>query len=129
MDVTTQESKVLNKRHVGVTVFGLLLIIFPISNFLLSVFYYNYALQPLQYLFILFSIITGVGVLLLQELARKAVIVFAGLMILVSLAMFFINPEVIFKNNINLIVNLYMFIFGGLLLYFFTRSKVKGQFK
>ena len=118
-----------DKRSAGVTIFGLLLLIFPISNFSLSMFYYHYTIQPLQYFVILFSIIVGIGILLLKVWALKLVRFFPIFTIFVSLGSFFIIPDVIFKNIFNLIINIWMFIYGSLLLYFFTRPQVKEQFR
>ena len=133
MDMTNTNGinmgKQIAKRSIGVTVLGFLFIISPISHFLISIFYYHNTLQPLQYFFILFSIIIGINILLLKEWARKFVIIFAILLIFLSLTSFFIIPEVIFKNNFNLITNFWMLIYGSLLLYFFTRLKIKEQFR
>ncbi len=124
------------KRSVGVTVVGVLFIIFPVSNiFLAGILGYYYT--PLQYLFrgffVLYPVITGIGILLLKEWARKLAIIFAILTtilaIFVCLAKSFINPEIFFKNVYDLIANISMIIIGSLLLYFFTRPKVKEQFK
>lgn len=126
----------LNEKHkkinIWITIFGILLIALPVSNiFLASALGYHYS--PLQsffrIIFVLFSVFIGVGIILLKELARKLVVVFSAIVIVISLLSFFINPEIIFKNNLNLIINIWTMVYAGLLLWFFTLSKVKKEFK
>jgi ankyrin repeat protein len=118
--------------RVGVIIFGSLFIIFPVSNMLLAVVW-GYHYTPLQNytrgFVALFCILTGIGILLLKEWARKLAVIFPIVAIIVSLSSFFIIHEIIFKNNSNLIVNIWTFIYGSLLLCFFTRRRTKEQFK
>lgn len=123
------ERQINKKRSTGVVVFGLLLILTPLSNILISILLYHRIQQLYLSIFFSFiSVISGIGILLLKEWARKLVVILATLAIFVSLTSFFIIPEVIFKSIFKLIVNIWMFIYGSLLLYFFTRPKVKERF-
>lgn len=116
------------KRSVGVIIFGLLFIICTLPNILIR--FIRLGSISLPYLITpLISVVTGIGILLLKEWGRKLALISAIVVVVVSSAMFFINPEIIFKNTHNLLINIYLLTYFGLVWYFFTRYKVKEQFK
>lgn len=120
----------MGNRSVGVTVFGLMFILFPVSNvFLAGVLGYHYTtLQNIfRGLFLSFSMITGIGVLLLKEWARRSAMVFAVIAILVLLLAFIVLREPL-KIDLRSIVDIWIIVYGCLILVFFTRPGVKGQF-
>ncbi|MFH1259183.1 MAG: hypothetical protein ABII74_05135 [Elusimicrobiota bacterium] len=124
-----KEENMEEEKPVGVTIIGFLFIIFPVIN----VFVKGISHSPLQLFFIglavSYSVISGIGILLLKEWARKLVLIFSILAIIDGLLTFFINPQINLKNNLNLGMNIWNIIYFGLVLYYFTRSKTKEQFK
>ncbi|MCX5701293.1 MAG: hypothetical protein NTZ63_07120 [Candidatus Omnitrophica bacterium] len=126
------------KRSVGVAVFGCLLIFFPFSqevivsvNFLVNSYslklfiphhiktWISYPLFPVSQIV---YIVTGIGILRVKEWARLLAVIlgFGGI---------FTNLIFLTQPPISLFVKLYIIIIHILLVYFFTRSKVKVQFK
>jgi len=133
------------KRSKGVTVFGILLICSPLIISLVAVILLlTFTSIPLKFflkatiktwmsnysiLIFLAKIFLGVGVLKLKEWARKLVIVFAGVGLFGLLINCYIKSDIIFTDNLTLVIMLLSFIEVSLFLYFFTRPKVKEQFK
>jgi len=127
------------KRSVGVTVFGILLILCPLFYYLQGVIIFliksipltslpshiirAYRSNPFVPLLQLAFIICGIGVLQLKEWARNLIVSILAIGLLFSILFFVVlasSPLIKKLSNI---------IFDGLFLWFFTRPKVKEQFK
>ena len=127
------------RRSFSVTIGGFLLIMFPFISYvkILRMFlikswplisFPKYIIQiyisnPLIPLIQLIGIICGIGVLQLKEWARKLTICFASCGIIISLLAFK------FTTSDPLAIYIYSIILFGLFIWFFTRSKIKEQFK
>ena len=119
------------KRSIGVTVFACLFIIRAVIILLLlavldmeskSVSFLQLSFLPVIILSIMF-ILVGKDLLRLKELSRKWAInlsIFAILMMVVSY---------IHSKSINALEIIQLFILSPLTIFFFTRPKVKEQFK
>lgn len=138
------------KRSIGVTIFGIIVTLFgglPIVGllilFLVSIgkddivkilTLKNDSISQTLFLFLayLFFLISGIGILKLKNWARVILITLISINFIASLIGLCFSIIKALKGNINLFyiisafISLLIFVF---VVYFFTRPKVKGQFK
>ena len=123
------------RRSVGITIAGILIILFSLSFYLEGVIYcvsksmpLSFILQriitnPLIPILQVVNIICAIGILLLKDWARRTFIFLCMVGLVLGIgALIFLMPIPLY-NKMSLI------IFDGAFLWFFTRPKVKGQFE
>lgn len=145
---TAQSGRVYGeKRSIGVTIFGIIFIFSSISSLLTCLINYLNLEKPLVFYGFIAStllLILGINILRLREWTRKGVIYYY---IIATLLGIFLSPsiknKIIVKSQnsgsaqeeisryiaINSLSPIYGILTTMLIIYFFTRSKVKEQFK
>lgn len=131
------------KRSKGVTIFGWIFIILGslpllmIADALVRYKYYDtlvtvhksFAVLILAYIvgYGILLLILGIGLLKLKELARKAFLIFSCIILVISFIMFIMD---IVAGNIGKIIgDIFRLAIFVSAFYFFTRPKVKEQFR
>jgi hypothetical protein len=127
------------KRSVGVTVFGILFIVQSIIILILAVIEYlvtaSYgatAFPVARLIYIILLLLVGLGLLGLKSWAEKLILFIIVPLFVIALPYFqFIKLKGLDTPKINLarFIEAIRILYGMLLLYFFTRPKVKEQFK
>ncbi len=131
------------KRSIGVTIFGWILIFFPVTLYIiplvhilikgnpLEIFFYYvwmvFAGSPLYFLTNLGYIIFGIGVLQLKKWAGIYVIYFILFGFLYIMIYPRLHPYSTYSYHV--LAKAYFIIIHSLFIWFFTRPKVNEQFK
>lgn len=116
----------MNRKPLGITILGSLIICFGLSNLFLIFIGIGFYLNILGFIFNVFILASGIGVLLLKNWARIGVIIISGLIGLFSALalLLFFGDNVFISFMFALLAVVCAAIF-----YYFTRPKVKECFK
>ena len=130
-----------NKKSIGITILGVYLVVTAAANILLNIIkisngdvrvltIYSTALG-------LISLFLAIHILRLKEWARKTIIfytIFKTAMLVfiinpLTLSDFLMSKQQIPSTKITVVLNMTVIVYALIIIYFFTRPKVKGSFK